>query len=106
MVGALLSEELRKKSSFETSTSEALVVRGRSKEIGENSRGNSRSKSNNRKRKLKFWYYNKVGHLKKNCWKREESKKDESKSKENSVKYDTCMINEVFSVCSVSQYNK
>ena len=28
VVGALLSEELRKKSSFETSTLEALVVRG------------------------------------------------------------------------------
>ena len=34
VVGALLSEELRKKSSFETSSHEALVVTGRSKERG------------------------------------------------------------------------
>jgi hypothetical protein len=33
-VGALLSDETRKKSNLETSTSEALVVRGRPKEIG------------------------------------------------------------------------
>ena len=51
--GALLSEELRKKSSFETSSLEALVVRGRSKEIGEKSRGTSMSKSKGRKSKLK-----------------------------------------------------
>ena len=34
VVGAFLSEELRKKSSFETSSPEALVVRGRSKQRG------------------------------------------------------------------------
>ena len=83
MVGALLSEELRKKSSLETSSPEALVVRGRSKEKGENSRGTSRSKSKGGKRKLKCWYYNKIGHLKKDCWKRQESKKYDSKSEEN-----------------------
>jgi hypothetical protein len=34
IVGALLSEETRKKSNLETSTSEAMVVRGRPKERG------------------------------------------------------------------------
>jgi hypothetical protein len=34
IVGALLSEETRKKSNLETSTSEALVVKGRPKERG------------------------------------------------------------------------
>ena len=45
VVGALLSEELRKKTSLEISSLEALVVRGRSREREENSRGTSRSKS-------------------------------------------------------------
>ena len=56
VVGALLSKELRKKSSFETSSPKALVFRGRSKERGENSRDTSRSKSKGIKSKLKFWY--------------------------------------------------
>ena len=42
VVGALLSEELRKKTNLETSSPEALVVRGQSKEKGEKSRGTSR----------------------------------------------------------------
>ena len=79
VVGALLSEELRKKSSIETSSPETLVVRGRSKEKGENSRGTSRSKSKGRKSKLKCWYCSKTGHLKKECWKRQESKKYDTK---------------------------
>ena len=54
VVGALLYEELRNKSSLaKTSSPEALVVRGRSKEKGEKSRDNSRSKSKGRKSKLK-----------------------------------------------------
>ena len=36
VVGALLFEKLRKKSRLETSSPKALVVRGRSKEKGEN----------------------------------------------------------------------
>ena len=79
VVGALLSEELRKKTSLETSSLEALVVRGRSREKGEKSRGTSRSKSKGRKSKLKCWYCNKTSHLKKDCWKRRKSKKDDSK---------------------------
>ena len=86
VVGALLYEELRKKSSLETSSPEALVVRGRSKEKGENERGTSKTKSKERRSKLKCWYYNKTGHLKKDSWKRQESKKDGSKSEANSVK--------------------
>ena len=44
VVCALLSKELRKKSSLETSSPEYLVVRGCSKDKGEKSRGTSRSK--------------------------------------------------------------
>ena len=70
VVGELLSKELRKKSILETSSLEALVVRGQSKEKGENSIGTSRYKSKGRERKLKCCYYNKTGHLKKYFWKR------------------------------------
>ena len=54
VVGALLFEELRKKTNLETSSPKALVVRGRSKEKGEKSRGISRSKSKRKRRKLKL----------------------------------------------------
>lgn len=64
VVSALLSEEVRRKSSIETSTLEAMVVRGRSRERGEKSRGTSRSKSKGKKSKLRCWYCGKSGHLK------------------------------------------
>ena len=107
MVGVLLSEELRKKSSLETFSPEDLVVRGQSREKGKKSRCTSMSKSKGRKSKLKCWYCNKTGHLKKVCWKRQESKKDDSKSEENSLNSsDSSMINEVLSVCNISEYNE
>ena len=107
MVGALFYEELRNKSSLETSSPEALVVRAQSKEKGEKSSGASRSKSKGIKSKLKCWYCNKTDHLKKDCWKKQESKKDESKSNANSVKSsDSSMIDEVLSVCNIYEYNE
>ena len=42
VVGALLFEEARRKSSIETNAPEAMVARGRSKERGEKARGSSR----------------------------------------------------------------
>jgi hypothetical protein len=51
VVGALLAEEMRRKSSKETSTSEMMLVRGRTKE--QNERSFSRSKSRHRKGKAK-----------------------------------------------------
>ena len=106
MVGALLSKELRKKYSFETSLLESLVVKGRSKEKREKSRGTSRSKSKDINSKVKCWYCNKIGHLKNDCWKRHKSKKDDYKSAENSVKSDSGMIDEVLFLCNISEYNK
>jgi hypothetical protein len=47
VVGALLAEEMRRKSSQETSTSEAMVIKGHPKE--KNQRHSSRSKSRGRK---------------------------------------------------------
>jgi hypothetical protein len=65
VVGALLDEEMRIKSSKEASTSEAILVRGRTKE--KNERITSRSKSRHKKGKAKCWYCGKTGHLKKDC---------------------------------------
>ena len=79
VVGPLLSKEVCKKSSTETSTSKAMVARGQSIEKGVNSRGTSRSKSKGRKGKGKCWYCNKSRHLKKDCWKREEENDDSKK---------------------------
>ena len=44
VVGALLSEEMRRRSSKETSIAKAMVVKGQSTERGKNQRGTSRSK--------------------------------------------------------------
>jgi transposase len=76
-VGALLVEEMRRKSSKETSTSQAMLVRGQTKE--KNGRSVYRSKSRHRKVKEKCWYCGKTGHLKKHCWKRKESEENDTK---------------------------
>jgi hypothetical protein len=69
IVGSLLSKEVWRKSSLDTSTPDALVVRARSTERGEDSSSTSRDKSTSRKGKQKFWHCNKVRHVKKDCWK-------------------------------------
>jgi hypothetical protein len=58
VVGALLVEEMRRKSSQETSTSEVLLIRGRTKE--KNERSFSQSKSRHRKGKEKCQYCGKT----------------------------------------------
>ena len=59
VVGVMLSKEMRRKSSQETSTSEAMVARGRSKERGEDSQDTSRAKSIGRNGREKCQYCNK-----------------------------------------------
>jgi hypothetical protein len=67
-VEALLVEEMRRKSSQETSTSEAMVIKGHPKE--KNQRSSSQSKSRTRKGREKCWYCGKTNHLKKDYWKK------------------------------------
>ena len=73
VVGVLLSEEMMKISSIQTSPLEVKVARGWPKESVEQSRDLLSSKSKGKNSKIRCWYYNKIGHLKKYCWKRKES---------------------------------
>eukprot|EP00253_Pinus_taeda_P011556 PITA_11556 len=70
VVASLLSEETRRKSHSKTSTSEAMMVRGRLKERHPRKPSDSRSKSKGKKSKLKCWFCGKSGNLKKDYWKR------------------------------------
>jgi len=54
VVGALLYEEIRRKSSIETFAQEAMITREQSKERGEKARGCSKSKSKGKKCKAKY----------------------------------------------------
>jgi len=67
LVASLLSEETRRRSHLETSTSEAMMVRGRSKERRSSRPSDSRSKSKGKKSKVNCWFRGKLGHLKKDC---------------------------------------
>jgi hypothetical protein len=96
-VGALLAEEMRRKSSKETSTLEAMLVRGQTKE--KNERIFSQSKSRHRKGKTKCWYCGKTRHLKKDCWKRKESEENSTKE-ENLAVTNSGMTDQVLSVSS------
>jgi hypothetical protein len=103
VVGDLLAEEMRRKSSKETSISEAMIVRGRTKE--KNERSFSRSKSRHRKGKEKCWYCDKTRHLKKDCWKRKESEENSTKEANLAVT-NSGMIDQVLSVSSNLQYQE
>jgi hypothetical protein len=103
VVGALLVEEMRRKTSKETSTSKAMLVRGQTKE--QNERSSSQSKSRHKKGKNKCWYYGKTRHLKKNCWKRKESEENSSKEA-NLVVTNSGMTDQVLSVSSNLQYQE
>ena len=99
VLGALLSKEMRRRSNKETSTTEEMVVRGWSTKRGQDQKGTTRSKSKYSKGKGKCWFYGKFGHLKKDCWKRQKTFKEDSTKEENS---NTSMVDEVLSVCCVS----
>jgi hypothetical protein len=65
-------------------------------------RGTSRSKSIG---KIKCWYFGKSDHLKKDFWKRKESKEDSSKEA-NLAEPSSGMVDEVLSVCIISQHQE
>ena len=69
IVRPLFSDATRNKSNFETYTSELMMVRGRLKERGHVQRDFYWSKSKGKKRKINCWFCEKLGHLKKDCWK-------------------------------------
>jgi len=86
-----------------------MVVRGRSTERGKNHRGTSRSKSRGKKSKHKCWFRGKSGHLKKDCWKRQNASKEDStkESKEDNVVetnsgYSSSMVDEVLFPINIS----
>jgi hypothetical protein len=76
-----------------------MVVRGRSTEGGKDQKGTTRSKSKYSKGKEKCWFCGKYGHLKKDCWKRQQASKEDSTIEENSA---IGMVDEVLYVCCVS----
>jgi hypothetical protein len=110
VVGALFSEEMRRRSTKETSTVEEMVVRGQSIERGKTKRGTSRSRSKGKKNKQKCWFCGKLGHLKKDCWKRHNAYKEDSTKEakeaylaETSSVSSSCMVDEVLSTYDVSR---
>jgi hypothetical protein len=85
IVGDLLSEEIRKTFGKETSIAEAMVVIGQSIEGGKDQKGTTRSKSKDSKGKAKCWFCGKYGHLKKDCWNRQQESKEDSTKEENTT---------------------
>jgi hypothetical protein len=103
VVGALFDEEMRKKFSKETSTSNMVVVRDRTKENNEIIY--SWSKSRHKNGKEKCWYSGKTWHLKKYCWKRKEFEENSMKE-ENLDVTNSAIIDQVLSVSSNLQYQE
>jgi hypothetical protein len=86
-----------------------MVVRGRSTERGKIQRGTSRSNPRGKKSKHKCWFCGKYGHLKKDCWKRQNASKEDSTKESKEVDVEKIisgsssnMVDEVLSTYDVS----
>ena len=71
----------------------------------ERARGSSRSNSKGSKKcKAKFWYCNRPGHLKKDCWKQKESENNNKEANQvDSGMVDEVLIVESLPICNISQ---
>ncbi|KAH9314097.1 hypothetical protein KI387_022724, partial [Taxus chinensis] len=84
---AILSEEVRRKSYGESSTSgNALTVetRGRQKNRGNRVKSKDRERSKS-KNKIVSWNCGNPGHAKKDCWELRDKKKQQEENKEANV---------------------
>ena len=84
-LGVLISEEMRRKSMGETSSTALTVeTRGRQKERSKNNKSRDRSRHSKLRSKstAECWNCGKKGHMKKDCWskKKKEPESDNSKS--------------------------
>ena len=76
VIGVILSEETRRKTSSGSTSGSALNAqsRGRTNERGNNSGNHGKSKGNPKEKKSQLrgpkdcWYCGKIGHKKKDCW--------------------------------------
>ena len=82
-----------------------MVARGRSIERRRNLRGTSRSISKGKKGKQKHWDYNKLGNLKKYCWKCKNPMMNPQRMQVWLVETSADTVDEVLYVCNNSQYH-
>ena len=89
------------------------MVRGKPKERRQGQRDFSRSKSKGKKRKIKCCLCVKSGHLKKDCWKREQASKEDPPKEMNEVNANkigsaigSSMTNEVLSISIGSRHDQ
>lgn len=89
VISTILSEDMRRKTSGEASSSGAALTtedRGRQKERGNNkTRGKSKARSKSKgKGKGDCWYCGKTGHMKRDCWKKKKDEKEGNGNDNNS----------------------
>jgi hypothetical protein len=90
-----------------------MMVRGRPKERGHVQRDFSWSKSKGKTSKLKSWFCGKYGHLKKDCWKRQQTSKEdppketkEANATETGSTTGSSMTDEVLSISIGSHHDR